>query len=502
MTSFTPITNSTSSRSQTADRVNNDSAQQTEGQALYSQASQSLEPEVVIKGRFEQRNQKQKAQLANEFIESAGREGIDHLALTPSGQHALAVVYDHAGHEARDLMRQVHEEQGNTAVDYTLRYPRTGESGAMMRSGTVGVNSGQLSQTIPVGDASDADLQAVLGPVPEGADSNNQGSVILNEGLGSKYTFDDIAAEPDRRGYFERIGSGLKGSVIVDQSLTERLGNAFDAAYYGAPNTNTDGIESSVLFAKGFGEQLSDGWQELMADPFSIIRDPLTLAYDQIETAFYLGTNGFLGDPNSMARNQERGESLINLANSVEVVAGDSEKAGYLFGGAILGLKKGKLPGGLYQGKVAIAQNLLKNKLPLQKEIDIANALAENKEINVLLRGANTPNGDATIMLLDGTRLRAEFKTFEDPGVPISELSDNRIKRIFERNINDGSAQVVDFPSAVALDTRALSLSDEKIQGFINRALGNVAQKRPNLQQIFAVTNNGVIQVPVVRNPQ
>lgn len=139
--------------------------------------------------------------------------------------------------------------------------------------------------------------------------------------------------------------------------------------------------------------------------------------------------------------------------------------------------------------------------MPLQKEIDIGNALAEKKGINILLRGANTPNGDATIKLLDGTRLRAEFKTFENPGVPVSELSDNRLKRIFERNINQGSAQVSNFPSAVALDTRALSLSDDAVEGFINRALNNVAPKRTNLQQIFAITDNGVIQVPVVRKP-
>jgi hypothetical protein len=39
----------------------------------------------------------------------------------------LAVVYDHAGREGKDLMRQVHEEQGNTAVDYT-RMGQTGDS--------------------------------------------------------------------------------------------------------------------------------------------------------------------------------------------------------------------------------------------------------------------------------------------------------------------------------------------------------------------------------------
>ncbi|MEJ2407334.1 MAG: EndoU domain-containing protein [Candidatus Thiodiazotropha sp.] len=199
---------------------------------------------------------------------------------------------------------------------------------------------------------------AVFGPVTPGADSSKAGGVISVEGVdaatedfGPEYGFDDIAAMPDRREYFERIGDELRGSVVVDQPLSERLKNAGAAAYYGDPNTNTDGIESSVLFAKGFGEQLSAGWQELKSDPFSIIRDPLTLAYDQIETAFYYGTGGLLGDPNSVARNQERAESLLNLGDAVKVSASDSEKAGYIFGGAILGLKKGKLPNAALNGK-------------------------------------------------------------------------------------------------------------------------------------------------------
>ncbi|MCG7997706.1 MAG: hypothetical protein JAZ06_20060 [Candidatus Thiodiazotropha taylori] len=96
-----------------------DSAQQSEGKTLFQQASQSHQPDVLIKRQFEQRNQTQKSKLANEFIASAGREGISQLAATPDGQHALAVVYDHADSDGRGLMRQMHEEQGSTAVDYT-----------------------------------------------------------------------------------------------------------------------------------------------------------------------------------------------------------------------------------------------------------------------------------------------------------------------------------------------------------------------------------------------
>jgi filamentous hemagglutinin len=132
-------------------------------------------------------------------------------------------------------------------------------------------------------------------------------------------------------------------------------------------------------------------------------------------------------------------------------------------------------------------------------KIDIANILAEERGVSVLLRGSNTPSGDATIRLPDGTRLRAEFKTFETPDAPVSELTDNRIKRIFERNISTGSSQLNGFPSAVVIDARALSLSSEQVAGYIDRALNNVVPKRPELERVFAITQHGVIQMPIVR---
>ncbi|WP_144420515.1 hypothetical protein [Pseudomonas protegens] len=151
------------------------------------------------------------------------------------------------------------------------------------------------------------------------------------------------------------------------------------------------------------------------------------------------------------------------------------------------------------KGTVTIAQNLPDSRLPLQKEIDIANILAEERGVSVLLRGSNTPSGDATIRLPDGTRLRAEFEIFETPDAPVSELADNRIKRIFERNISTGSSQLNGFPSAVVIDARALSLSSEQVTGYIDIALNNVVPKRPELEQVFAITQHGVIQMPIVR---
>jgi hypothetical protein len=115
------FTNSTLAQSYTAVNSGVGGAQQTEGETLFKQASQSHQPEVLVKRQFEQRNLSQKSKLANEFISSAGREGIIQLASTPDGQHALAVVYNHAGSDGRGMMRQTHEAQGNTAVDYTRR---------------------------------------------------------------------------------------------------------------------------------------------------------------------------------------------------------------------------------------------------------------------------------------------------------------------------------------------------------------------------------------------
>ncbi|MCG7926091.1 MAG: hypothetical protein JAY67_11165 [Candidatus Thiodiazotropha taylori] len=137
-------TNSAPARSYTAVNSGMDSAQQSEGKTLFQQASQSHQPDVLIKRQFEQRNQTQKSKLANEFIASAGREGISQLAATPDGQHALAVVYDHADSDGRGLMRQMHEEQGSTAVDYTgnRNESPSGESADPLSVSDAGVDIG------------------------------------------------------------------------------------------------------------------------------------------------------------------------------------------------------------------------------------------------------------------------------------------------------------------------------------------------------------------------
>ncbi|MEJ2622008.1 MAG: hypothetical protein P8163_17675, partial [Candidatus Thiodiazotropha sp.] len=64
------FTNSAPTQSYTAVNSGVDSAVKTEGETLFQQASQSRQPDVLVKRQFEQRNQNQKSKLANEFITS------------------------------------------------------------------------------------------------------------------------------------------------------------------------------------------------------------------------------------------------------------------------------------------------------------------------------------------------------------------------------------------------------------------------------------------------
>ncbi|MET0010024.1 MAG: hypothetical protein ABW124_19645 [Candidatus Thiodiazotropha sp. 6PLUC9] len=76
MTTPNLFTNSAPTQSYTAVNGGMDGADHTGGQALFQQASQSHHPDVLVKRQFEQRNQNQKSKLANEFVASAGREGV------------------------------------------------------------------------------------------------------------------------------------------------------------------------------------------------------------------------------------------------------------------------------------------------------------------------------------------------------------------------------------------------------------------------------------------
>jgi hypothetical protein len=88
-------------------------------QALFQQVVQSPQPETVIKKQFAKQTPEQRNNSANNFVKAAGRDGINKLAETPNGQHALAMIYDQTSGESRQFMEDVHQEQGGTAVDYT-----------------------------------------------------------------------------------------------------------------------------------------------------------------------------------------------------------------------------------------------------------------------------------------------------------------------------------------------------------------------------------------------
>ncbi|WP_235567888.1 putative Ig domain-containing protein [Lysobacter sp. Root690] len=152
-------------------------------------------------------------------------------------------------------------------------------------------------------------------------------------------------------------------------------------------------------------------------------------------------------------------------------------------------------------GEVTVEPNLSSEQMPLRKEILIAEALAKKMGIKVHLRGANISNGDAHIRLDDGREYRAEFKTIDPPPshIPFEQIPDNRIKRMFERNIEDGAQQVIGHPTAVVIDSRNLPLSSREAVSYVRRSLHNVAPRRPDLRQVFVITSDDLIRVPANR---
>ncbi|MCU7929036.1 MAG: hypothetical protein KZQ97_21750 [Candidatus Thiodiazotropha sp. (ex Dulcina madagascariensis)] len=163
--------------------------------------------------------------------------------------------------------------------------------------------------------------------------------------VSSGYELADLAAIPDNRGYFERIGDALQGSVVIQEPLSERLMNAASIAYYGDPNSKNDGLEAIYSTAQGLTRSAIDQGKEIWNNPSSLVMDPLVLAYDQIEAGGYYLSGGLIGDPNSVARNQARTESAFNFLDGAKASISDPGEFSYLFGGAMLGLRRGGLPG-------------------------------------------------------------------------------------------------------------------------------------------------------------
>ena len=96
------------------------------------------------------------------------------------------------------------------------------------------------------------------------------------------------------------------------------------------------------------------------------------------------------------------------------------------------------------QGRVRMAVTIQPGGEPLPKELVIAETLAHQLGIRVLLRGRYVPGGDALLTLANRRRVRAEFKTLASADA-----------RAFERNVREASRQTGAFPSAVVLDAEA-----------------------------------------------
>jgi hypothetical protein len=104
-------------RSTASVRKSFQSEKDSKGSSLFKQATNNNESETINKKVFSRYTREQKEELADEFVESAGKDGVNLLAKTPEGQHALAIIYDHVSDEAAEFLRQAHADQGATAVN-------------------------------------------------------------------------------------------------------------------------------------------------------------------------------------------------------------------------------------------------------------------------------------------------------------------------------------------------------------------------------------------------
>jgi hypothetical protein len=118
----------------------------------------------------------------------------------------------------------------------------------------------------------------------------------------------------------------------------------------------------------------------------------------------------------------------------------------------------------------------------------IAETLAEQLDMQVLLRGRNVPGGDALLVTAIGRRFRAEFKTLQSASA-----------RAFERNVREASRQTGKYPGVVVIDARAVGIAATDAETYIDRAIGLVGPRRPRLQEVIVITNEKIIHRRLVR---
>jgi hypothetical protein len=254
-------TNSTTAQSYSAASLSTGTSQQTNGQALFQQASQSNQPDTVVKRQFEQRTQGQKTNLANQFIDAAGRDGVNQIAATPDGQHALAEVYEHANSDGRALMRQVHEEQGNTAVDYTGKQASSNSSNYADDPLNVSDAGVEIGPRISVTDYAAMTSGIVYGLVENTVKGiAHMGAVVGKESQELKNVdnleyagIDEYGQESDSPGLtipsMEEVGNALKGHI---EATNQALRSAKDKGdYFGAGKAISN---DPMLQMTGLGE--------------------------------------------------------------------------------------------------------------------------------------------------------------------------------------------------------------------------------------------------------
>jgi hypothetical protein len=137
---------------------------------------------------------------------------------------------------------------------------------------------------------------------------------------------------------------------------------------------------------------------------------------------------------------------------------------------------------------VRIARNIRSGNEPLPLEMAIAETLAEQLGLHVLLSGRNVPGGDALLATAARRLYRAEFKTLHSSSA-----------RAFERNLRDASRQIGKYPGAVVIDARVVDTPATDAETYIDRAIGLVVPRRPMLQEVIVITNERIIHRRLVR---
>jgi hypothetical protein len=118
----------------------------------------------------------------------------------------------------------------------------------------------------------------------------------------------------------------------------------------------------------------------------------------------------------------------------------------------------------------------------------IAETLAEQLDMQVLLRGRNVPGGDALLVTAVGRRFRAEFKTLQSASA-----------RAFERNMREASRQTGKYPGVVVIDARAVGIAAPDAETYTDRAVELVGPRRPRLQEVIVITNEKIMHRRLVR---